>query len=135
MERTFARRVLCWVSLASLAIVFAVVEQPTLLGADTPVKKALSKRRSRLPAHYAQVVTEQQREKISQIQEEYRPKIEALNAQLKALKKEQDDKIAAVLTPEQKKQIEEAAAKAKNNLAKPAESAPVSPPTEPKPAK
>ena len=135
MERTYVRRVLGWAFLVSLAVSLAAVEQPTALGADMPVKKALSKRRGRLPARYAAVATEQQRDQILKIQDEYRPKIEALNAQLKALKKEQDDKITAVFTPEQKKQIEEAAAKAKSNVAKPSEAAPAAPPTEPKPAK
>ena len=38
-----------------------------------------------------------------------------LQAQIRALKKERDEKIAAVLTPEQKKQLEDAKAKAKEN--------------------
>jgi Spy/CpxP family protein refolding chaperone len=135
MKRTFARRVLCWAALASLAVAFASVDQP-VLGADAPVKKMLSKRSRRLPANYAPVVTEEQREKIFKIQEEYQAKIAPLETQLKELRKERDDKIAAVLTAEQKKKIEEAAAKAKEKkAAKPAETTPAAPPAESKPEK
>ena len=126
MVRTFTSRFLCWATLASLAVAFAAVTQPAL-GADGPVRKTLSKR-GRLPAHYAPVVDEKQREDIYKIQEEYRPKIEALETQLKALKKERDDKIAALLTAEQKKLVEAA-------KAKPAETAPAAPPVEKQPAK
>jgi hypothetical protein len=132
MPQAFASRVRRWATLMALAAAFMVVEQPRSLGADAPVKKVLSKRRGRLPAYYAAVVTDEQREKIYQIQEEYRPKIAALNAQLKALKKEQDDKITALLTATQKKQIAEAAAEAKKEPAKAPAS---SPPTAPKSSK
>ena len=93
-----------------------------------------------MPAHYASVVNEKQREEIYKIQEEYQPKIAALQKQLKALKKERDEKISAVLTAEQRKQVEEAAAKAKNVPVvpkddKPAKEEPPLPPAEPKPAK
>jgi hypothetical protein len=132
MQQTFASRARRWATLIALFSALVVVEQPWSLGADAPVKKILSKKRGRLPAYYAPVVTEEQREKIYQIQEEYRPKIAALNAQLKALKKEQDDKIAALLTPAQKKQVAEAAATAKKE---PAKGPSASPPTEPKPPK
>jgi hypothetical protein len=132
MVRTFAGRLLCWATLVSLAVAFAAVEQPTL-GADAP--RRARGLRSRLPAHYASVVNDEQREKIYKIQEEYRPKIEALETQLKTLKKERDDKIAAVLTAEQKKQVEAAAAKAIEKPAKSAETAPAAPPAAQKPAK
>ena len=60
------------------------------------------------------MVNEKQREEIYKIEDEYQPKIEALQKQLDAPRKERDEKISAVLTAEQKKQLEEAAAKAKN---------------------
>lgn len=72
-----------------------------------------------LPAYYAKVVTPEQREQIIKIQEEYQPRIEALEAQLRALINERNEKIEAVLTPEQKKQIEEAKAAAKAKKKKP----------------
>jgi Spy/CpxP family protein refolding chaperone len=139
MLRTTSSRIVSCLMVLSLTVAFASVEQPAL-GADT-VKKVLPKRvraRGRLPDHYGEVVTEEQREKIYEIQEEYRPKIEPLETQLKALKDERDAKIAAVLTPEQKKKVEEADANAKEKAkamsAKPAENAPP-PPTGQNPAK
>ena len=135
MMRTLAHRILCLATLASLAIALAAVEQPAL-GADTPVKKMLSKRVRRLPAYYTPVVTAEQREKIYKIQEEYQAKISPLEMQLKDLRKERDEKIAAMLTAEQKKQVEEAAAKAmEKRTAKPAEKPLATPPAESKPEK
>jgi Spy/CpxP family protein refolding chaperone len=140
MLRTMVGRLVCWTTLVSAAIVFATIEQP-VLRADGPVKKAMAKRgRRALPAHYAHVVTDEQREKILKIQDEYDPQIAELKAKIKALTRERDDKITAVLTPEQKKQVEEAKAKAKQKqskpkAAKPAEDPPAVPPADPKPAK
>ena len=123
-----------------LAVAFAATAAPAL--ADGPVKGVLRKPRRALPAHYAPVVSEEQKQQIHKIQEEYTPQIDALNEQIKALKKERDEKIAAVLTPEQKKQIDDAkaAAKAKRkaakpDAAKPTEPAPAAPSADPQPAK
>ena len=106
-----------------------------------PVKRVLGRRGRHLPPYYSQVVDEKQREEISKIQDEYEPKIEDLQKQIDALKKERDEKIAAVLTPEQKKQVEEARTKAKTNRkskgsspVKPAEETPVKPAEETPPA-
>jgi Spy/CpxP family protein refolding chaperone len=139
MLRTTIGRLACRTTLVTLAVALATVEQP-VLRADGPVKKAMAKRGRRLPAHYAHVVTDAQRETIYKIQEAYQPKIDALQSQLNALKTERDEKIKAVLTPEQRKQVEEAAAKAKKTGSKPraatpAENTPATPPAEPKPAK
>ncbi len=145
MVRTTVGRLVCWMTLVSLAVVFATVEQPVLC-ADGPVKKALAKRGHRLPKYYDQVATTpEQQEAIQKIQDEYDPKIADLEAKLKALRKERNEKIAAVLTPEQKKQIEDAKAKDKENKAKekaakseaskPAEKTPATPPAEPAPTK
>ena len=143
MMRTVVSRLVCWTVLISLAVVFATAEQP-VLGAEgkTPVKKMLGRKGRHLPPYYAKVVDEKQRAEIQKIQEEYLPKIEALQSQLDALKKEQAEKIAAVLTAEQKKQVEEAAAKAKADRkskdkppVKPTEETPAAPPVAPAPAK
>jgi len=66
------------------------------------------------------VVDDKQRQAIYDIQKEYHPRIAALKAQLEALIKERDEKIDAVLTPEQLQKIEaaKAAAKAKRAAAK-----------------
>ena len=86
--------------------------------AETPVPEATKpakkkESRGQLPAYYGQVVDKQQREKIYAIQGEYAPKIDALKAQLAALIAERDEKVAAVLTPEQLKTVEKLSAEAK----------------------
>ena len=87
---------------------------------DAETKKAKGPR-GRLPAFYSQVVDQKQREAIYKIQEEYEPKIAALQDQLNALTKQRDEKVSAVLTPEQQKKVAElqAAAKAKRAQPKP----------------
>ena len=123
MVRTFSLRILLWGTLASLGIVLAGTDRPAV-GQDTkpevdkaeaePAAPAKAKKfRGRLPNYYRQVVDEKQRQTIYQIQEEYASKIAALRAQLAAVTKERDEKVAAVLTPEQLKKVEELAAEAK----------------------
>jgi Spy/CpxP family protein refolding chaperone len=141
MMRRLVTRVLCCATLASLAVGFAAMEQPTF-GADTSVRKLLTKRR-RLPARYTHVATQEQQEKLLKIQDEYEPKItaleselkakvEAMETQLKALRKERDDKMRAVLSPEQQKKMDEMSGKSKAKAAAPAEHAPPAPSTEQK---
>jgi hypothetical protein len=139
MMRKIAARLGCWITLISLAVAFVAVEHP-VVGAEgkAAVKKESGRKGRRLPAHYGQVVSEKQREEIYRIEEEYQPKIESLQKQLDALKKERNEKISALLTAEQKKQVDEAVAKAKANrkskrqlAAKPAEQAPATRPTAP----
>ena len=85
---------------------------------STPKKKRAF--RGRLPAYYGQVVDEEQRKMIYAVQMEYAPKIDALKAQLATLIEQQNQRVTAVLTPEQLKQVEDfkAAAKAKRQRAK-----------------
>jgi Spy/CpxP family protein refolding chaperone len=132
-------RLVCWTTLVSLAVVFATVEQP-VLRADGPVKKALAKRARRARSYDQITTTDEQREKIRKIEEQYDPKIADLRAQIRALIKERDEKVAAVLTPEQKKQLEDVKAKGnkttpKPKAANPADQPPATPPAEPTPAK
>jgi Spy/CpxP family protein refolding chaperone len=121
MIRVWANHILCGTVLASLAVAFVATERPTLAD-DAPVKQVTRWRRNHLPAYYSRVVTEDQREKINKIQEEYQTKIDALMTQVRSLKKERDEKISAVLTDEQKKKIEEAKT-AKNAAKEPAKDA------------
>jgi len=106
-------------TLASLAIVLmGTADLAMSQEKDAPAKataKKDAKTKGRLPAYYSQVVSDEQRGKIYEIQAQYRERIDALKAQLAALVKEQDEKINAVLTAEQLKKIEDlkAAAKAK----------------------
>ena len=79
--------------------------------------KTETKAKGRLPAYYADIVTEEQREKIYAIQAKHVEKISELNAQLTAATKARDTEIENVLTAEQKVKLkaaqEEAAAKKK----------------------
>jgi Spy/CpxP family protein refolding chaperone len=108
----------CWMMLVCLPVLYATFEQPAVR-ADGDAMNAADKRgRHVLPKYYAKVITEAQRAKIYAIQDQYDPKIDALAAQLKALKAQRDEKVKAVLTPEQQKQVEDATAKAKKKPAK-----------------
>lgn len=96
--------------LASGSLLWAAEESaPTKPKADAS-KKAETRRR--LPPHYADVVTEEQREAIYKIQDEHAPEIEAQEAKLIAVRKKLDDAVREVLKPDQLKKIDEAAAAA-----------------------
>jgi Spy/CpxP family protein refolding chaperone len=118
--RPVSTKIVLWTTLASLAIVLACLARPTIgqdegKASQPAAAKTAKKSRGRLPNFYRQVVDPQQRETIYKIQAEYAPKIAELQAQLEKLIKERDEKIAAVLTPEQRKRVEDlnAAARAK----------------------
>jgi Spy/CpxP family protein refolding chaperone len=123
MNRVISSRVVLRTMLVSLAIVLAdrpAIAQDEPADAKPAEAKKEKRFRGRLPAYYRHVVDQKQRETIYKIQEEYEPKIAALRAQLEAIMKERNEKVAAVLTPEQLKKVEElgAAAKAKREKAK-----------------
>jgi hypothetical protein len=126
MMRTFSVGLMCW-AVGLLLADWCVAAEPALAvesPANKPAGKADAKKpHGRLPAHYTQVVNEKQRETIYKIQAEYAAKIEALETQLKAIKAERDERVSAVLTVEQKKKVEEAAARVRAKRAKPVESA------------
>jgi len=115
-----------WTTLASALIVLGGFAHPTAAQEqDAPAKTVAAKKakkpRGRLPNYYKDVVSQQQREQIYAIQAEYRDKIAALKAQLAAMTKERDEKVAGVLTAEQIQKVEqlkaEAAAKRKKAAA------------------
>jgi spermidine/putrescine-binding protein len=62
-------------------------------------------RTTRLPAHYAKVVTEEQRSDIYAIQEQFEPKLAKARAELKALVDERDAAIEKVLSAQQRKDV------------------------------
>ncbi len=96
--------------LASGSLLWAAEETaPTKPKADAS-KKAETRRR--LPPHYADVVTEEQREAIYKLQDEHAPEIEAQEAKLIAVRKKLDDAMREVLKPDQLKKVDEAAAAA-----------------------
>jgi hypothetical protein len=125
MWRTFGNRGWKWDVGLAFALGIATASQ-AMAGGDAPAKKL----HGRLPPHYGNVVNENQRQAIYKIQEEYSGRIEALQTQLKNLKKQRDDRILAVVTPDQRRRIE--AAKG-NAGAKPLKHAPAQP-AEKKPA-
>jgi hypothetical protein len=85
----------------------AATSNPAANPAPTEASPAKAKKfRGRLPAHFSQVVDEEQRKAIYAIQEEYSTKIDSLKAQLEAMTQERDGKIAAVLTASQREKIE-----------------------------
>lgn len=75
--------------------------------ADPTTKRAKEPEfRPRLPMYYAKVVDEKQRQKIYEIQRKYHPQIVDLQKQLEKLIAQRDAEIEAVLTPQQKAEIE-----------------------------
>ena len=58
--------------------------------------------KGRLPAYYADIVTDHQKALIYTIQAKYQAKIAAINEELEAVTKQQNKEIEGVLTPEQK---------------------------------
>ena len=67
---------------------------------DKP-KVAKKEAKGRLPAFYKNVVTEEQRSKIYEIQQKYAAQIDDLQSQLEAVRKKQTEEIEAVLSKEQ----------------------------------
>lgn len=89
---------------------------PSSIGQEAKkTDKTEKKAKGRLPAYYADIVTEEQRDKIYTIQAKHQDKIAELTASLAAANKARDAEIEAVLTPEQKVKLkaaqDEAAAK------------------------
>jgi hypothetical protein len=93
------------------ALGLVVVSSP-LLSVGQEKKAADKKGTRRLPAYYADVVTEEQRKEIYDIQAKYAKQIQDLNDQLLALTKKQNDEVEAVLTKEQKEKVAAARAEA-----------------------
>ena len=91
--------------------------QPLSLGQEAKEKKA----KGRLPAYYADIVTEKQRTEIYAIQDKYAKEIAGLNEQLGAVTKKRDGEIEKLLNAEQKEKLkksqDEAAAKKKKAAA------------------
>jgi hypothetical protein len=92
----------------SWILVFSAVAAVMGYGSSAVAQKAEGgkAKRSRLPNHYAKVVTEEQRSKISAIQEEYAPQIDKLRDELEALVEKRNAAVEKVLTPAQRKEVE-----------------------------
>ena len=87
--------------------------------------------RGRLPNFYTQVVNGEQRETIYNIQSKFTPQIEKLEAEIEALKAKMNEEVEKVLTPEQKKRVDDLRAEAEAKRKEAAKSK--EPPTEKRP--
>ncbi|MDO4558714.1 MAG: hypothetical protein Q4C47_07095 [Planctomycetia bacterium] len=92
------------------------VDASTSAQAQDAEKKTAKKRSyRRLPLYFPLIINKQQRADVYRIQEEYGERIADLEAQLRALRKERDEKIMNVLTPEQRKTYDELKSKAQKS--------------------
>ena len=126
--RTDYLRVSCRLGSVLLAIILAWTALPSpgqeaAAEPKPPASQKAKKSRGRLPIHYRHVVDEKQREAIYKTQKEYASKIADLRAQLAAIVKERNEKIAAILTPQQLEKIEKLKAEAQKKRKKPAKPA------------
>jgi hypothetical protein len=87
-----------------------VVNSPLSVGQEKAAEK--KKAKGKLPAYYADVVSDEQKEKIYAVQAKYAKEISDLNQQLAAVAKKQNEEIEALLTDEQKEKIDKARADA-----------------------
>jgi len=102
-------------------VIFAgvlVAAAGALIGSNSIGQEAKEKKaKGKLPAYYADVVTETQRQKIYAIQDKYAKQISDLQSQLNAVTAQRDMEIETLLNPEQKEKVkkarDEAAAKKK----------------------
>lgn len=71
-------------------------------------KGSTKKPRGPLPTYFGQIgASDQQREELYKVQDEYEARLEALRQQLKALIAERDAKMESLLTPGQKLRLDE----------------------------
>jgi hypothetical protein len=113
MSSSLVKKVLVFAVCLPLVAWMFVATQPTT-GQEKAVgqKKEAKAPRGRLPAYYSDVVTGKQREDIYAIQEKYSTELMDLNQRIADLLKQQREEIEALLSPEQKAQIEKIAAEA-----------------------
>lgn len=74
--------------------------------------EAKKQRTTRLPAHYAKVVNDEQRSEIYGIQEQFEPRLAKARAELKAIVDERDAAIEKVLSAAQRKEVDKLRAEA-----------------------
>jgi hypothetical protein len=108
MHASLWNKILLVVVGMSIATIVATGPQLVSQERATNGAKNADKPRGRLPAYYGDVVTDEQREKIYEIQAKFAPQIQELTEQLAALAKQQNDEVEAVLTAEQKAKIDAA---------------------------
>ena len=103
-----------WVVLLLVALLTttgAAQNPPEQAAGEPPGKPAAAapkerkKPRGRLPAYYARVVTNKQREEIYEIQGKYGEQIAKLKEELESLTSKRDSEVEKVLTDEQRTEI------------------------------
>ncbi len=83
-------------------------------GKDKATKTAKGKARNRLPAQYGKLnLSGEQRDKIYAVQAKYRSEFAELQKQFRELRAKQDGEIQAVLSDNQKKELDELLSQAK----------------------
>jgi hypothetical protein len=75
------------------------------LAAEAQAPQERTAPRGRLPAHYKDLVSPEQREEIYGIQGKYNAEIKALEAKIEKLKKDRDAEVERVLTPAQQARL------------------------------
>jgi len=110
MRATIVRKVL-------LTAVIAALAGATLSVSPLSNGQEAKKAKGRLPAYYADIVTESQKTQIYGIQERYAKQLAEIQAQLDAVTKQRDAEIEGLLNAEQRDKLkrarDEAAAKKK----------------------
>lgn len=111
MRRFLQRCVLCIVAvgLGGLLILATTLAQEAKQGSTAPQAKDDGvKLRGQLPPNWGKIgLSEEQKQKIYQIQNKYNAEIARLEAQVKELRSKRDQEMRSVLTEEQKKRLEE----------------------------
>ena len=102
MIHTFSRKLLLAAVIVSAAGL-VVGANPLSIGQEKD--KQETKKKGKLPAYYADIVSGTQREQIYAIQEAHEKKIAALREQLEAAEKLRDTEIEAVLDAQQKAKL------------------------------
>jgi hypothetical protein len=96
------------VSMKVIAAALLFVAGAFLLSTGPLTSGQETKLKGRLPAYFADIVTDQQRQRIYEIQASYTKTREALEAQLEELKDKEMTEIEAVLTAPQRLALEKA---------------------------
>ena len=98
--------VLTFCALLAYSATAAAQEPPkTTPSAEKAERKKAEKLTGHLPPYYKGLVNDDQRQQIYKIMADYAPKLGDLRAQLIRTSKEQEEKIEALLTPEQKQKL------------------------------
>lgn len=99
--------------------VASLAPQTPISAQEKPAAAETKKAGGRLPPYYGQIgLSTEQREKIYGVQSTYASQIEALQKQIASLEEKRDGEINAVLTADQKKQLDSLRAAAKEKTSR-----------------